>query len=116
MRRPAACCTRCAVRSAAFSPNGDWVVTAATRAAGLWDSSTRQRLLLLQADADRLAAASFDATGLAVLVAGTDGTLSSYSCEVCGGVAELLALADRRLAATGRELTPEERRHYLDEE
>jgi WD40 repeat protein len=104
------------VRSAAFSPNGDWIVTAATAAAGLWDSSTRQRLLLLQADVGRLAAASFDATGLAVLVAGSDGTLSSYSCEVCGGVADLLALADRRLAATGRELTSEERRHYLDEE
>ena len=103
------------VRSAAFSPSGDWLVTAATATAGLWDASTRQRLLWLQGDAGRLLAASFDQTGLAVLIVGSDGTLRSYACEVCGGVGDLLELADRRLAMTGRELTPEERRHYLDE-
>ena len=103
------------VRSAAFSPSGDWLVTAATATAGLWDASTRQRLLWLQGDAGRLLAASFDQTGLAVLIVGSDGTLRSYACDVCGDVGDLLELADRRLAMTGRELTPEERRHYLDE-
>jgi hypothetical protein len=88
---------------------------AASVTAGLWDASTRQRLLLLQAAGGRPLSVSFDASGDAVLVAGSDGALSSYSCEICGSVAELLALADRRMAATGRELTPEERRHYLDE-
>ena len=39
--------------------------------------------------------------------------MSSYECRVCGEIPELLELAEERLAATGRELTPEERELYL---
>ena len=102
------------VHGAAFSPNGDWLVTAATATVGLWDSTTQQRLLLLEPDGGRVLAASFDETGLRIVVAGSDGALTSFSCQIfCGGVTDLLALAGRRMAATGRELTPTERRHYL---
>ena len=92
------------------------MATTAVITAGLWDASTRQRLLLLYTTGERPLSASFDASGDALLVAEADGSLSRYACEVCGGVEELLALADRRLAATGRELTAEERRHYLAED
>jgi WD40 repeat protein len=103
-----------AVSDAAFSPNGQWVVTAGQGVAGLWDLASRQRMLFLRGHARRVLAASFDATGLNIATVGVDGTLRAYSCEICGGIAQLLRLAERRLAATGRELTPAERRRYLD--
>jgi WD40 repeat protein len=102
------------VHGAAFNPSGHWLVTGAAATVGLWDSSTQQRLLLLKPDEGRVLAASFDTTGLKILAAGSDGVLTAYSCQIaCGDVGSLLALADRRIAATGRVLTPAERRHYL---
>ena len=38
----------------------------------------------------------------------------SYECRICGAIPELLELADERLEATERELTPEERELYLE--
>jgi WD40 repeat protein len=103
------------VSGAAFSPNGHWVVTAGPGKAGLWDTPTRQRLLFLQGHRGRLLAVSFDAAGRQIATVGVDGTLRAYACEICGGTPELLQLAERRLAATGRKLTPAERRRYFDE-
>ena len=100
------------VRAAVFSPNGGWLLTTASGAAGIWDAATRQRLLLLQGEGDLLTS-SFDSTSLRVTTVGRDGVLSSYACEVCVGVDELIELAESRLEATGRELTAAERRHYL---
>ncbi len=39
--------------------------------------------------------------------------ISTYECAICGEIEELLQLADERVAATGRELAPEERELYL---
>jgi WD40 repeat protein len=103
------------VSGAAFSPNGHWVVTAGPGKAGLWDIPTRQRLLFLEGHRGRLLAASFDAAGRQIATVGVDGTLRTYACEICGGTPELLQLAERQLAATGRKLTPAERRRYFDE-
>ena len=47
------------------------------------------------------------------MTGGVDGTVRTYVCEICGGVDDLLALAESRLAATHRELTPEEREQFL---
>jgi WD40 repeat protein len=102
------------VGAAAFSADGRWIVTAAPNTAGVWDLASRQRLLFLPGHRSRVLAATFDARGRTVTTVGADGTLRSYRCEVCGGVADLLQLAERRLAATGRRLTPSERRLYLD--
>jgi WD40 repeat protein len=101
------------VSGAAFSPSGHWVVTAGPTAAGLWETPTRQRLLFLYGHSGRLLAVSFDAAGRRIATVGVDGTLRAYACRVCGGIPELLQLAERRLAATGRKLTPEERRRYF---
>lgn len=100
------------VSGAAFSPNGRWIVTAGGTA-GLWDVPSRQRMLFLQGHAGPLLAATFDPTGRRIATFGTDGSLRAYACEVCGGTAELLRLAERRLDATGRTLTSGERRRYL---
>ena len=103
------------VGDAAFSADDRWVVTAGPNTAGLWDVASRQRLLFLSGHESRVLAASFDAAGDTVTTVGADGEVRSYRCVVCGGMPDLLRLAERRLAATGRELTPAERRLYLGE-
>ena len=44
---------------------------------------------------------------------GVDGTVRTYACEICGSLEELVVLAERRLVATRRKLTPEERARLL---
>lgn len=79
----------------------------------MWDVASGQRFLFLRGQEGRVLAASFDATGRRIAAFGEDGTLRSYSCEVCGPIPELLEFAERRVAATGRTLTEAERRRYL---
>jgi hypothetical protein len=71
-------------------------------------------MLFIRGHAGRVLAAAFDATGLEIRTLGIDGTLRAYSCDICGRPQQLLRLAERRLAATGREVTPAERRRYLE--
>jgi hypothetical protein len=49
-----------------------------------------------------------------IVTGGVDGAIRTYRCEICGGLDELLALAQERLAATGRQLTDGERERFLD--
>ncbi len=102
-----------AVHDAQFSPDGRWLVTAANRG-GLWDVQTGANVARLQGHDGTLTAAAFAPGGLKIVTGGVDGTIRTYRCEVCGGLDELLALAQNRLAATGRELTAGERERYLD--
>ena len=44
-----------------------------------------------------------------IVTGGEDGTVRTYRCLICGDSDELVKLAERRLAATGRELTSAER-------
>lgn len=81
--------------------------------AGMWDVATGQRFLFLRGYEGRVLAAAFDRTGRRITAFGADGTLRAYQCEVCGGIPELLRLAERRVAATGRTLTETERRRFL---
>jgi WD40 repeat protein len=93
------------VSGAAFSPDDRWIVSAGPGTAGLWDVAAQQRLLFLDGHEGRLLAATFDAAGRRIETIGVDGTIRAYDCIICGGVPELLRLADARLAATGRRLT-----------
>ena len=102
-----------AVHDARFSPDGRWVVTAANRA-GLWDVRDGSNELRLQGHEGTLTSATFDGAGRTIVTGGIDGTVRTYPCDICGGLDELLVLAEQRLAATGRELTPEERARYLE--
>ena len=43
-----------------------------------------------------------------------DGTVYEWSCDICGTVDELVALAKGRLAQTGRTLSADERRRFLN--
>ena len=101
------------VQDAQFSPDGRWVVTAGPGRAGLWDARTGALVTLLRGHEGTLTSASFDLSGRVIVTGGVDGTVRTYVCEICGGLDERVELAERRLAATGRELTPEERERYL---
>jgi WD40 repeat protein len=102
-----------AVRDAQFSPDSRWLVSAANKAA-LWDLGTGQEpVLRLRGHEGTTTAATFDPTGRLIVTGGVDGTVRTYVCDICGGIDQLLALASKRLAATRRELTVEEREQYL---
>jgi WD40 repeat protein len=101
-----------AVHDAQFSPDGRWLVTAANRG-GLWDVQTGSNLGRLQGHEGTLTSAAFAPDGVTVVTGGVDGTVRTYRCEICGGLDALLALAQRRLADTGRELSAAERERYL---
>ncbi len=102
-----------AVFGASFSPDGRWVVTAGPVNAGLWDVASGRLLFFLRGHTEPLTSASFSPDGRRILTSSRDGTVRTYSCALCGGIAELLAAADARLDSLGRRLTPAERVRYL---
>jgi WD40 repeat protein len=101
------------VTTASFSPDGRWVVTAGPSSAALWETSTGNRIFLLRGHTSLLTGALFARDGRTIVTSSRDGTIRSYFCDVCGGLDDLLALADHRLARTSRTLTRDERIRYL---
>jgi hypothetical protein len=68
---------------------------------------------LLHGPESVLTAASFSADGREILTRETSGPPRRWRCEICAPASELLALADRRLAALGRTFSADERERYL---
>jgi WD40 repeat protein len=101
------------VNDARFSPDGRWVVTAGPRTAGLWDARSGVLVEYLRGHSGKVTSALFDPTGRLIVTGGVDATVRTFVCRICGGLAELSALARSRLADTGRVLTDEERAQYL---
>jgi WD40 repeat protein len=93
------------VGDASFSPDGRWIVTAGPGTAQLWQPAIQAPLLPfgLGGHLRPLTSAVFGPDSRTVLTASQDGTVRTYRCEICGGIDELLPLADRRLAATTNE-------------
>ena len=92
------------VSDANFSPDGRWIVAANPGTAQLWQPGIQPPLLPfgLGGHLKPLTSAVFDRSSRIILTASQDGTVRTYPCEICGGVDELLPLAERRLAALGR--------------
>jgi WD40 repeat protein len=101
------------VHDAEFSPDGRWLIAAASKA-GLWDVRGRDLVLRLQGHEGPTTAAVFDPTGKVIYTGGADGTVRRYRCQVCGDLSDLRVLADARIAATRRQLTDDERARYLN--
>jgi WD40 repeat protein len=98
------------VADARFSPDGRWVVTAGPISAGLWRVGDGRLFQYLHGPTDALTAVEFGPTG--VFSTERNGAVRRFVCLLCGRTAELLAIADARLYATGRVLSQEERRRY----
>ena len=103
------------VADARFSPDGRWIVTAGPYTAGLWEVGSGELVSLLRGPdpASRLSAAAFLQDSRTIVTSEQGGSVRSYDCAICGTIPELLRLADARLRATGRTLTPAERRRYI---
>ena len=100
------------VSDARFSPDGRWIATAGPRSVGLWRASTGQLVRLLYGPPGPYTAVAFSPDSRTIVAVAGRHVVSTYLCRICGEIGELLALAGERLAATGRQLTPEERELY----
>ena len=96
-----------AVSQAAFSADGRWVATAGPITVGVWPTSTDplltadDRLFFVRGNGARVLGVAFSPTGWRIATADGDGSVRTYNCVLCGGLAQLVPLAHRRLAALG---------------
>ena len=100
------------VSDARFSPDARWVVTAGPITAGLFNVANGRLVLYLSGNVDQLLSVAFAPDGVQVATGSKDGAVRLWRCPICGRSAPLLALADARLAGTGRVLSGDERRRY----
>jgi WD40 repeat protein len=102
------------VADATFSPDGRWILTAGPVTVGLWQPGVSEPILPygFGGHKPRVMSAVFDPTGRFVLTAGTDHTVRRAECIACGGLDQLLALADTQLAESRRALKVEEKERY----
>jgi hypothetical protein len=77
----------------------------------VWDATTGEQIFFLQGHRGRVRTAAFSSE-TRVVTSGDDG-VRTYLCDTCGDLKALLAVAEHRLAATGRALKPAERARFL---
>jgi WD40 repeat protein len=101
------------IASAAFSPNGRWIVTAGDdQTTRISDASEGRLLAVLRNHASAVAQAAFSPDGNAIVSADAAGDVGEYPCLPCLGLKNLRALAAARVTRT---LTNDERVAYLGE-
>jgi WD40 repeat protein len=90
------------VADARFSPDGRWVVTSGPSAAGLFFAESGDRVFFLRGHGQPLTGALFTRGSRRILTSGTDGTVRTYVCGVCGSLPELRRLAKQSRASVAR--------------
>jgi WD40 repeat protein len=85
------------VRTASFSPDGNWIVTSSQFTAGLWNAHSGELILYLRGDTKPLTGAVFDGSGHWVVTGSQDGTARVVPCAICGNLPQLEQVARERL-------------------
>jgi WD40 repeat protein len=94
-----------AVESAAFSPDGKFVVTASDDgAARVWDAATRQTLATLTGHAGWVTRAAFSPDGARIVTAGDDGTARLWDARTGS---PLIVLSGHAGPVTSAEFSPD---------
>ena len=101
------------VSDVAISEDGRWVATAGPISAGLWAAATGRLVFYLRGHTGQLRSVDFSPDGKQILTASLDGTVRTYSCEICGNLPQLVTLARERLERTSSALTATQRARYL---
>jgi WD40 repeat protein len=97
----------------AFSPHGQQLASAGgDGSVRIWDPIGGPNLVRLRGHDGLVSGVAFTPDGQWIASASTDGTVRVWTCEVCGPIEEVLALAETRIT---RELTDEERATFLHE-
>ena len=86
-----------AAGAAAFSFDSRWIVTAGVASAGVWETSTGSPLPPLRGHRGPLTGAFFT-RGDRIVTTGSDGTVRTYRCLLCGSTEQVVALAKAREA------------------
>jgi WD40 repeat protein len=87
------------VAAIAFSPDRRWLATAGPVSALVWPMSTGRWAFYLRGHDGALTSIAFSPDGHTILSASVDGTVRTFRCDICVPRAELVRLAERRLAA-----------------
>jgi WD40 repeat protein len=101
------------VSDVAISEDGRWVATAGPISAGLWAAATGRLVFYLRGHTGQLRSVDFSPDGKQILTASLDGTVRTYTCEICGNLPQLVTLARERLERTSSALTATQRARYL---
>jgi WD40 repeat protein len=99
--------------SAIFSHDGRLLVTSShIGPARVWNVSTGELLATIAGETAPIIAARFTPDDESVLTIDQEGVVRSVPCDTCGGLKDLLTLAESRAT---RSLTPAERAQFLQE-
>jgi hypothetical protein len=99
------------VLSAAYSPDGQQIVTAsADRSARVWQASSGALLLTLTGHSDWVRSAAYSPDGQQIVTASDDRSARVYACELCAPADKLPELVPKYVT---RALTEAERRIFL---
>jgi WD40 repeat protein len=95
----------------AFSPDGNFLVISSDEVtAGVFETRTGARVAELTGHTGPVRSPGFSPEGRHIVTAGLDGKVNLYPFNLGGTTTHLVALARERVP---RQLTPEERAHYL---
>ena len=89
------------VRAIDFDSTGQWVAATGPLSVLIWSIPKGQQQFYLRGHKGLLTDVTFAPSGPRLLSSGRDGTIRTYTCDVCTDLDGLIHLAESRLARTG---------------
>jgi WD40 repeat protein len=88
------------IKAVDFDATGRWLAAAAPVSVIVWAAPSGRQLFYLRGHTSLVTGVSFAPEGPTLLSSSNDGTLRTYTCEVCVDLNELVHLAEHRIAQT----------------